>query len=134
MKVKLQAADANEKGEEAVAKGKPDLAYERFTAAINIDPSHVYYVNRAGALLQLGRKDEALADASEVIKLMPGWMKGYQRYAEVLIAKGNHGQAAQTYAYMAQLDPANGEHYTSLSAAQVQEDVRQRLFSQSNKQ
>lgn len=50
------------------------------------DGDHVFFSNRSGALLALGRGEDALADANKCIALSPTWIKGYSRKAAALHA------------------------------------------------
>lgn len=46
----------------------------------------MFFSNRSGAYLALGRGEEALADANRCIALSPMWVKGYSRKGAALHA------------------------------------------------
>lgn len=96
--VYLKAQDANEKGEELVAKGKPYDAIAHFDKAVEADPTEPAFLsNRADALIKVGRAADALSDAEKAIHLRPHWAKGYQRRAEALLRLDRYDEAAATF-------------------------------------
>eukprot|EP00913_Durusdinium_trenchii_P010851 g10180.t1 len=55
-------------------------AYDYYSQAIRADPdSALLFSNRSGALAQLGRYVEALADADKCCQLRPEWYKSHVR-------------------------------------------------------
>ncbi|KAL6043032.1 Stress-induced-phosphoprotein 1 [Balamuthia mandrillaris] len=78
LQTKVQAQDANEKGEEAVAKNKLEHALQWFDKAISLDPTEsVFTANRADAYLRVGDGVKALNDADQTIRLRPDWPKSF---------------------------------------------------------
>lgn len=65
-------------------------AIESYSEAIGLAPTnHVLFSNRSGALLEVGRIAEALADAKHCVAISPSWAKGYFREGLALEAKGD---------------------------------------------
>ncbi len=59
-----------------------------YTNAIKHDPTdHVFYSNRSGCYVALGKYAESLTDAETCIKMNPLWYKGYVRKAQVFEAQ-----------------------------------------------
>jgi hypothetical protein len=55
-------------------KASPQQALELYNTAIKLDPQKpAYHVNRAAALEMLGRRDEALAECREALRVEPGY-------------------------------------------------------------
>ncbi len=66
----------NEKGEEAMAKGKYKEAIGFFDKGIEVsDNEYLLYGNRSEAHMKQGNYDQALADAEKTIYLRPNWFK-----------------------------------------------------------
>ena len=69
-------------------------AIEDFTAAVNIDSNHAdAFNNRAAALLELGRFEQALSDADTAIGLRPGFASPYAIRALANISLGRSKDA-----------------------------------------
>jgi hypothetical protein len=92
------AAAQKEAGNAAYAAKKFAKAVECYSRAIELDPSqHVFYSNRSGVLLDLGRNEEALRDARVCVEKAPGWAKGYFRLGSALEAVGQLPQALEAF-------------------------------------
>lgn len=124
VKVKVQAQDANEKGEEFVAKGKFFDGISRFDEAIRLDPTEASFLtNRSDAQLSAGRPSLALDDANLAVALRPNWAKGYQRRAEALCRLDRWDEAAAAYGNALRCDPNNSKFQSELNRA-AQEGFR----------
>ena len=67
--VDQQRADAlKDEGNRLLSSGKIAQAIEKYTAAIAILPSAIYYSNRAQALIKLESYGLAIIDANEALK------------------------------------------------------------------
>jgi small glutamine-rich tetratricopeptide repeat-containing protein alpha len=60
-----------------------DSAIEQYTQAIQLDPTPVYYSNRAAAWGALGQHEKAVEDAEKAIGIDPKFAKGYSRLGSV---------------------------------------------------
>ncbi|KAK3242755.1 hypothetical protein CYMTET_47017 [Cymbomonas tetramitiformis] len=85
------------------------VAYsEALAAASDSDPDrHLYYSNRCAAHLNLGKFDDALADAEGCVRLKPDWAKGWSRLGGCLMRKARHQEAVVALEKAVNLDPAN---------------------------
>ena len=64
-----------------------------FGRAIKLDGRcEVYHSNRAAALTALRRYAEALEDARAVVRLKPGWAKGWARMGAAHAGLEQHGE------------------------------------------
>jgi tetratricopeptide (TPR) repeat protein len=71
VKTKVEAMDANEKGEELQGKNKLPEAISCFDKAISLDPKEAFfYANRSEAHLKNGDFAKALADADQAVCLV----------------------------------------------------------------
>ncbi|GAA6011950.1 hypothetical protein JCM10207_003438 [Rhodosporidiobolus poonsookiae] len=82
-------------GIQAYRTSSYDTAIHLFTQAIELapKPSAKLYDARATAYDKLGKLQEGLLDAREVVKLMPASHKGYLRAARMLKAAGKYANA-----------------------------------------
>ena len=68
------------------------------TRAINLDTGNATaYANRAGALTELGKLSDALADSNKAIQLNPQFGVAHNNQGYVYELMGKHKQAAQSY-------------------------------------
>ena len=70
-------------------------AVKQYTLAIKGKEHHIYYSNRAGAYLELGRYQECIEDCVKSIGIDPGFAKSYYRQAKALIALGRQVEALE---------------------------------------
>ena len=86
---KEMAAALKEQANEKFSSGNIKDALKLYSQAISMcDTMPELYTNRAAALLQLGRYDEALNDANAALKIDPQWEKAWYRGAKALIKLG----------------------------------------------
>lgn len=72
----MSAASLKEEGNAALKAGRTSEAVDFYSRAIKLEPrNHLLYSNRAAALAVLGKFEEALNDASQVVVLEPLWLK-----------------------------------------------------------
>jgi len=64
------------------------------------------YAERASALLELGRLEEAERDAADAVRLDPDEVRYRELLAEIQSRRGEHADAAVEYARLARRDPA----------------------------
>jgi len=126
VQAKVSAMDLNEKGENAVAKGKFNEALANFDQAVALDPHECAFVaNRSDTFARLGMFEKALQDIDQCITMKQDWAKGYSRRAEILYKLERYDDAAASYAIASQLDPSNPKWKTEMNNA-IQEGVRAR--------
>merc|ERR1712070_748880 len=88
--------------------GEYDEAIRLYGEAIQISKSdHVLYSNRSAAYAGAKKYEEALADASECIRLKPDFAKGYSRKGLAQYHLDQLKGAKQSYEEGLKLDPQN---------------------------
>ena len=121
-----EAQQRNNDGVEADEAGRPEAAVALFTEAIELDPALVEaYVNRALALVALGRFDEALDDATNAIELEPGDVnllaRAYAIRSGTLGALGRFDESLDDATKAIELEPSDvnvlAQAYVNRSAA-----------------
>jgi len=126
VQAKVSAMDLNEKGENAVAKGKFNEALANFDQAVALDPHECAFIaNRSDTFTRLGMFEKALQDIDQCITMKQDWAKGYSRRAEILYKLERYDDAAASYAIVSQFDPSNPKWKTEMNNA-IQEGVRAR--------
>ncbi|KAJ8601013.1 hypothetical protein CTAYLR_009342 [Chrysophaeum taylorii] len=95
-------------GNELFKRGKLEEAVEKYSDALAIEPkNHLLYSNRSLANCSARKFEEAIADATECIRLAPTFVKGYYRLATAQIQSGK--DATETIEKGLKLDPKNSE-------------------------
>jgi len=90
--------------------------YAQAIAAVPDVPDATCLANRAAALLQLGRLDEALADCQAARTAQPGYMKSYVRAATILQRKGDLRGAREMLQDALMHDPVSEEALAARTA------------------
>lgn len=116
------AADAKKAaGNAALAAGKVDEAVERYGEAIALCPdgpnSHVFYANRAAALMRMKAYDRAVSDCEASVALCPTYTKGHVRLGNALYYQGSLEPAIAAYEKALSIDPGNESAREQLQAA-----------------
>ena len=95
-------------GNDAFTAGKFAEGVEHFTAAIKADATdHVFYSNRSACYASLNKHAEAIKDATECVRLMPDWVKGYSRLGFAKYKSGDLEGALKAYQAGISRDPHN---------------------------
>ncbi|KAK0730905.1 hypothetical protein B0H67DRAFT_528130 [Lasiosphaeris hirsuta] len=106
-------------GNKAIAAKNFDEAINKFTQAIEIDPSnHILYSNRSAAYASKKEWDSALKDAEKTTELKPDWPKGWGRRGTALYGKGDLLGASDAYEEGLKLDPNNAGMKNDLKSVQ----------------
>lgn len=117
----MSANDYKLQGNKAFAAKDFNKAIELFGKAIEIDPTnHVFFSNRSGAYINLGKNEEALADANKCIELNPQFVKGYARKGLALRKQGKYDEAQKVYEEGLTFDPENGMIKTGMQELQTE--------------
>jgi serine/threonine-protein phosphatase 5 len=83
-----RATQLKDEGNAFLANHRYAQAAEKYTQAIAIHPSAIYYSNRAQALIKLESYGQAIEDANEALKLDPKYVKAYYRRGSANYALG----------------------------------------------
>ena len=93
---KSTGASANKKGVDLLHDGKPVEALKELTSAVENSPNnHHFLCNRASALLELSRHEEALVDIEKALQLAPNFVLGHVRKAKVYSCKNEIEEAKE---------------------------------------
>ncbi|PLW48330.1 hypothetical protein PCANC_00611 [Puccinia coronata f. sp. avenae] len=105
-------------GNQLVSQRQFSAAIEKYTEAIQLDPTNpVYYSNRAAAQSQLGAHNEAIDDALKALEVDPGFAKAYSRLGHGYFSSGQYEKAVEAYEKGLELEPDNATIRNSLATA-----------------
>ena len=117
MSMKVSRKDIEEaealknKGNTCMQEKKYAQARDYYTEALEVAPSgptsHVYYSNRAAALLSMRNFTEAVWDAERSINLKPEYAKAHARLGLAKFLLGHYESAVKVYTKAVQLEPNN---------------------------
>lgn len=117
MSMKVSRKDIEEaealknKGNTCMQEKKYAQARDFYTEALEVAPSgptsHVYYSNRAAALLSMRNFTEAVWDAERSINLKPEYAKAHARLGLAKFLLGHYESAVKAYTKAVQLEPNN---------------------------
>jgi tetratricopeptide (TPR) repeat protein len=102
-------------------------AAECYTMALKVQPagphSHVYYSNRAAALVSMQRFEEAIVDSERSLVLRPDYGKAHARLGLAHYLLGNYRQAMEAYAVALKYEPNNksSKNYLEKAAKRLAE-------------
>ncbi|KAL9132199.1 MAG: hypothetical protein Q9217_000003 [Psora testacea] len=106
-------------GNKAFAEKKFDEAIEKFSKALEVEPSnHVLYSNRSGAYASKKEFERALEDANRTTEIKPDWAKGWGRKGAALHGTGDLIGAKDAFEEALKLDPANTQAKSGLSVVE----------------
>ena len=99
-----------EEGNVEFKAGRLQPAIEKYSAALEIDPSNKtinakLLQNRAQCKIKLKQYDEAIADAERAISLDPGYTKARKTKANALGQSGNWEESVREWKSIQELDP-----------------------------
>lgn len=96
-------------------------AVEAYTQALKISPngphSHVYFSNRAAALLSMKQFGDAIVDSERSLALKPDYGKAHARLGLAHFLSGNYRPAMEAYTVSLKYDPHNASSKSYLEKA-----------------
>jgi len=102
----------NSRGISQRALGKPQLAYDDYSTAIELNPKATSpLINRANVSRDLGKTDQAFADYGKAIALDPKVALAYSNRGHLYSDLSKFDEALKDLAKAIELDPANDEPY-----------------------
>jgi len=116
-----QAERAKAEGNICMQKRMYPQAVQAYTQALKISPhgphSHVYFSNRAAALLSMKKFPEAILDSERSLALKPDYGKAHARLGLAHFLSGNYRQAMEAYTVSLKYDPNNSSSKSYLEKA-----------------
>jgi len=113
---KKRAQELKEQGNGFYVKKKYNEAIEKYTAAIELDPTDgVFFSNRSACYVAIGDYNSALSDAKKCKELRPDWSKSYYREAVAYENLKNYGDAAASYWEAWNKEPKNKTLHASFT-------------------
>jgi small glutamine-rich tetratricopeptide repeat-containing protein alpha len=105
---KGQAEKLKLEGNDCMRQGKYREALEKYSAAIELDPSNaVFYSNRAAAKTQLNMLSSAIDDCRQAISLNPTFIRPRERLASAYYEAGMFEEALKTANEVLEMEPQN---------------------------
>jgi len=120
-----QAEKLKSQGNAHMQKKDYEAAMECYTQALRLSPSgpqsHVYFSNRAAALLSMKRFDQAILDSERALALQPTYGKAHARLglAHFLLGDYRHAMEAYTVALKYEPDNKSSKSYLEKSAKKL---------------
>lgn len=108
-------------GNAHMQKKEYDAASDCYTQALRISPSgpqsHVYFSNRAAALLSMKKFDQAILDSERALALKPTYGKAHARLGLAHFLLGDYRQAMEAYTVALKYEPDNKSSRSYLEKA-----------------
>lgn len=102
-------------------KKEYDAALDSYTKALKLSPSgpqsHVYFSNRAAALLSMKRFDQAILDSERALSLQPTYGKAHARLGLAHFLLGDYRHAMEAYTVALKYEPDNKSSKSYLEKA-----------------
>merc|ERR1712193_37874 len=89
-------------------------AIERYSEAINVQESAIYYCNRAAAYTSLENYEEALQDCKKAISFEPDYSKAYSRMGLIYSKINLYAESENCYEKALKLEPDNESYKKNL--------------------
>ncbi|KAI5465495.1 hypothetical protein BGZ63DRAFT_349178 [Mariannaea sp. PMI_226] len=120
-----------EEGNTAYKAGRHQEAIERYTAALEVDPTNKsmnakLLQNRAQCRIKLKEYDEAIADAERAIKLDSSYIKARKTKANATGLSGKWEEAVQEWKAIHELDPEDRSVLKEIRKAELEVKKAQR--------
>lgn len=111
----LRAEEERERGRECIRRGKYEEAVECYTRAIDGSAGSWAHSNRAFALLQLGRYEEAERDCTNALQIDRGDVKSLLRRGKARSALGRYSDALADFVEARRREPNNKQAAAEIS-------------------
>ena len=116
-----QAENLKAQGNAHMQKKEYDAALDCYTQALRLCPrgpnSHVYFSNRAAALLSMKMFDEAILDSERALTLAPTYGKAHARLGLAHFLLGDYRRAMEAYTVALKYEPDNKSSRSYLEKA-----------------
>merc|ERR1719354_644679 len=101
-------------GNQLMKEKKFKEAVERYSEAINVQESAIYYCNRAAAYTSLENYEEALQDCKKAISFEPDYSKAYSRMGLIYSKINLYAESENCYEKALKLEPDNESYKKNL--------------------
>lgn len=115
-----------DEGNAFLSESKYSAAAQKYTDAIELHPTAVFYANRAMAMIKLESYGSAILDANSAISLDPAYIKGYYRRGSANFALGKFKEARKDFRTVCKLKPKDADAKKKLAACE--KAVKAQLF------
>jgi tetratricopeptide (TPR) repeat protein len=116
-----QAETLKSQGNAHMQKKEYGAALDCYTQALKLSPSgpqsHVYFSNRAAALLSMKRFDQAILDSERALALQPTYGKAHARLGLAHFLLGDYIHAMEAYTVALKYEPDNKSSQSYLEKA-----------------
>ena len=116
-----EAEKLKSQGNASMQQKQYEDAADAYTAALKLSPSgpqsHVYFSNRAAALLSMKKFHDAILDSERSLALKPDYGKAHARLGLAHFLLGNYRQAMEAYTVALKYEPDNKSSKTYLDKA-----------------
>jgi tetratricopeptide (TPR) repeat protein len=124
----LEAQALERKAEQLKSRGNAHMQKKEYTAALDcytqalkVSPSgpqsHVYFSNRAAALLSMKKFDQAILDSERALALLPTYGKAHARLGLAHFLLGDYRHAMEAYTVALKYEPDNKSSQAYLEKA-----------------
>lgn len=114
-----RANQLKDEGNAYLQQNKFSLAAEKYTEAIALYPTAIFYSNRAQAQIKLEGYGMAIADADMALSLDPNYIKAHYRRASANMALGKFKLAKKDYKIIVKKEPQNVQAHKQLKACEA---------------
>ena len=112
------ATSLKDEGNELLQQRKFSQAAEKYSAAIELQPTAVFFANRAMAMIKMESYGLAILDANEAISLDPAYVKGYYRRGSANFALGKFKEARKDFRAVCKIKPKDADAKKKLLACE----------------
>ena len=116
-----EAETLKSQGNAHMQKKEYDAALECYSKALRLSPSgpqsHVYFSNRAAALLSMKKFDKAIKDSERALALAPSYGKAHARLGLAHFLLGDYRRAMEAYTVALKYEPENKSSKSYLEKA-----------------
>jgi len=115
---KAQAEKLKNEGNDLMKDGKFNEAIQKYTQAIQLHKSPIFYCNRAAAYSKVERHQDSVNDCQTSLQLDPTYSKAYGRMGLAYSCMNKYAEARDAYRKALELDPSNEGFKNNLAIAE----------------
>lgn len=105
-------------GNDLMKEGKFDEAVAKYSGAINLHASPIYFCNRAAAYSKLERHQDAVEDCKIALQMDPSYGKAFGRMGLAYSCISKFAEARDAYKKAVELEPSNESFQNNLRVAE----------------